>query len=148
MKIIVFIFFSLISEILNAQEVKNTALVGTWKCSTYDITVRTYIEGETVCANLLSFPCSHKIKKPLADHFDIHNPKKELRSRRMLNIMVLSKLVYEGNNKWIDGDVYVPATGQFYNATLILNTPTQLQIRGFIGFEFIGKSLIFNKINK
>lgn len=148
MRLIITVGIILLFYNSNGKTNDNLQLVGLWQCTTYDILVSTYIQNNSVSANLLKFPCSHKIKLPLKDHLDIHNPDPNKRGRSMYNVQILSNLQYSNNGKWINGKVYVPATGQNYHATLTLNTPTQIQIRGYIGFEFIGKTLIFNKINK
>jgi uncharacterized protein (DUF2147 family) len=141
------LFFILFNSIYALAQVPvNKLLVGTWKCTTYDVTVYAFENGGKVYANLLSFPCSHKPKMPLSAHKDEHNPNKALRTRNMLGIQVLSNLVFEGKNKWVNGTVYVPATGQTFSVYIKLLSTNQIIIHGFIGFEFFGKSLLFNKV--
>lgn len=143
---VLFLILIILSNFSHTPKSANEQLVGVWQCYSYDIRVNVFLENNEINARLLSFPCSHKVKMPLKDHKDIHNPDRSLRERSLLNIFILSGLKYETDNKWSNGSVYLPMTGQSLKATIIKISDHQVEIRGFLGFEFIGKSLTFNRV--
>jgi uncharacterized protein (DUF2147 family) len=145
MKLLLLILFFLIGVKAYAQKVENDKLNGVWVNKKYNVAVQAYNYNDIVYAKLLAFPCSHKIKKPISDHTDEHNPNPKLRARPMQYIVILSGLKYTGNNKWEGGTVYVPANGKTYKAYVKMKSATEIEIHGFIGFEIIGVSLNFVK---
>lgn len=143
---VLFLLLMILSNFSRTPESVNQQLVGVWQCNAHDIRVNVFLENNEINARLLSFPCSHKVKLPLKDHKDIHNPDKNLRQRSLLNIPILSGLKYETDSKWSNGSVYLPTTGQSLKATIVKINSNQVEIRGYLGFEFIGKSLTFNRV--
>ena len=141
MKLLLNLIFMTLLNFGHTPKVNNQQLVGKWQCSSYDIRVDVFSENNEINARLLSFPCWHKIKMSLSEHKDIHNPDKALRDRSLLNILILYGLKYETEGKWSNGSVYLPSTGQTLRASIIRISDNQVEIRGFLGFEFIGKSL-------
>ena len=121
------------------------ALTGIWNCDFYRISIRVYPEGSKINANLLSFPCHHKIKKPLNEHFDFKNPDSNLRSRPWLHLPILTNLTFSQHNVWTKGKVYIPPLGLYANASIVLINDTTLQVKLYKGIQLLGTSMIFNK---
>jgi uncharacterized protein (DUF2147 family) len=42
---------------------------------------------------------------------------------------------------WKDGDIYDPNSGKTYSCELKLLSPKVLQVKGFLGFSFVGKTV-------
>jgi uncharacterized protein (DUF2147 family) len=145
MKLLIFLASYLYILNVAAQKADNDKLNGIWVNKKYNVAVQAYNANDVVYAKLLAFPCSHKIKKPISEHTDEHNPNPKLRTRPMQYIVILSGLKYAGNSKWEGGTVYVPANGKTYKAYVKMKSPTEIEIHGFIGFEIIGVSLNFVK---
>jgi uncharacterized protein (DUF2147 family) len=61
-----------------------------------------------------------------------------------MNSIILYGLKYSSSNKWNGGLIYDLTTGKTYSASVTLSNNT-IVVRGYWGFEFIGKSLIFKK---
>lgn len=146
MKLLSSLIFISFLNFTHTPKATNQELVGVWQCNDYDIRVDVFSENNEINARLLSFPCTHKVKMSLKDHKDVRNPDKTLRDRSLLNIPILFGLKPENDYKWSNGNVYVPTTGQTLRASLVRMTGNQVKITGFIGFEFIGKTLIFNRV--
>lgn len=147
MRTIIVILFCLFATNGKTEINENNKLTGIWESSTKNLKVRVYYQNEKVFAKMVYFPCNHKVKLPMEKHFDIKNPNPKLRTRNYLEVVVLSDLVFENNNKWDDGQIYNPVTGKTYSASLKLISNNKIEVRGYIGFEFLGQSITFNKIN-
>ena len=137
--------FSILFNYTNLNN-ENNKLVGNWESSSKDLRVNVFIKNEKVFAKLIWFPCTHKVKSPMANHLDTKNPNQKLRSHSWLDLIILSGLQYDKENKWTNGQIYNPESGRTYTAYLQLLSQNKLKVRGYWGFEFIGETLIFNKI--
>ncbi len=83
-----------------------------------------------------------KAGKPQTDE---KNPVTALRNQPVLGLYILKHLEKEGENTYHNGEAYDPRSGKTYscNATLKGNV---LQLRGFIGISFIGKTTHWERI--
>ena len=54
-------------------------------------------------------------------------------------LIILKGLTWDGN-QWTGGTILDPANGKEYQCTLTLDGTSQLNVRGFIGFSFIGRT--------
>jgi uncharacterized protein (DUF2147 family) len=77
---------------------------------------------------------------------DINNPSEKLRSQPIIGLDVLKNFTYEGNNVWNNGTVYDPKSGKTYSCKMTLISNNKLNIRGYVGFSFIGKSETWTRV--
>ncbi len=73
------------------------------------------------------------------EKIDRQNPDPSLRSRPILGLQVMEGLTLEGE-WWKNGSCYDPQTGRTYQCKMQLESPTELKLRGFIGFSLLGRS--------
>ena len=59
-------------------------------------------------------------------------------------LVILKGLTRDGD-KWTGGTILDPANGKEYQCTLTLDGASQLNVRGFIGFSFIGRTQRWNR---
>lgn len=123
---------------------KNKDLIGVWVTENKDLKVEVFEVNGVLYGKLIDFVCNHKDKKPLIDHKDDKNPNTKLRDRSWLNSIILYGLKYNSTNKWSGGLIYDLTSGKTYSASVTLSNNI-IVVRGYWGFEFIGKSLIFKK---
>lgn len=72
---------------------------------------------------------------------DNKNPDVNLRSRSLLNLQILSELVYNATDKeWAGGSIYDPKNGKTYDCYVWLEGKDTLQLKGFIaGIRILGR---------
>jgi len=70
---------------------------------------------------------------------DRRNPDPTLRNRPILGLQVMEGLTLEGE-WWRNGSCYDPQTGKTYQCKMRLESPTELKLRGYIGFSLFGRS--------
>ena len=76
---------------------------------------------------------------------DDDNPDESLRSRPILDLRILSSFVYaEDDKEWVDGEIYDPKNGKTYSCFMWFEGD-KLNVKGFIGFSFIGRSTVWTK---
>ena len=61
-------------------------------------------------------------------------------------LVILKGLTQDGDD-WSGGTILDPANGKTYDCTLSLESPNDLNVRGFIGFSFLGRTQQWKRSN-
>ena len=75
---------------------------------------------------------------------DVNNPDEDLRERDVEGIVFLKDFVYK-DGKYRDGEIYDPKSGKTYSCEMWLEQG-DLNVRGYIGFSFLGRTETFKRI--
>ncbi len=78
---------------------------------------------------------------------DKDNPDQGLRSRPLLDLLILRNLRSQGSNKYDGGTIYDPESGNTYSCKAELTGPNTLKMRGFIGLSLLGRTVTFTRAN-
>ncbi|MGB4277955.1 MAG: DUF2147 domain-containing protein, partial [Flavobacteriaceae bacterium] len=46
---------------------------------------------------------------------------------------------------WSDGKIMDPANGKSYDCTITFENPNTLNVRGFLGFSFLGRTQVWKR---
>tara|TARA_B100001540_G_C15733000_1_gene608521 strand:+ start:102 stop:542 length:441 start_codon:yes stop_codon:yes gene_type:complete len=68
------------------------------------------------------------------------NPNQDLRKRSRLGMVMMHGFTYVDNNVWDNGKLYDPKKGKTYTGMITLKDANTLDLRGYIGLSFIGRS--------
>ncbi len=60
-----------------------------------------------------------------------------------IELQILEGFTYSGENVWQGGRIYAPDNGKTYKCKMTMTDPNRLEVRGFIGFSFIGRTEIW-----
>jgi uncharacterized protein (DUF2147 family) len=120
-------------------------VVGTWLNQDKDAKIQIMKCGDKYCGKIVwlkepTYPPGSKDGTPGTEKIDHKNPDPALRKTPTLGLMIVKDMTYAGDDLWKDGKVYDPKSGKTYNAKMTLISPTQLNLRGFIGFSLIGRT--------
>jgi len=118
------------------------SILGYWTTEKKDLKVRVYLESGKYCGKLVDFVCDCKIKTSAESHKDTRNPDPSYRGNSWIGTKILWDLKYEGGDRWIAGEIYDMTSGGIYSSVVTL-TNGKIDVRGYWGFEFIGKSMTF-----
>jgi len=69
---------------------------------------------------------------------DDQNPDPKLRTKPLIDLVIMRGFVYEGNDVWWDGTIYDPDNGNTYKCKVTLQTNDHIFVRGYIGKEWMG----------
>lgn len=72
---------------------------------------------------------------------DINNPNDELRERDLNGLIFLKDFNFN-DGKYEDGEIYDPESGKTYSCVMWLDKGN-LNVRGYVGFSFLGRTEIF-----
>lgn len=76
---------------------------------------------------------------------DKNNPDASVRSKPLLGLVMLRDFTYK-DGEWTGGKIYNPDDGKEYKAYMKMKDQKTLSVRGYIGFSWIGKTEIFNRV--
>ena len=116
----------------------NTDIVGEWYNAEKDAVITLFEKGKTVSGKItwMKFP-NDEDGTPKTDPL---NPDESLRSRARMGMVMISGFSYNEDNVWDDGELYDPKKGKTYSGIMTLKDANTLDLRGYIGFSFIGRS--------
>ena len=68
------------------------------------------------------------------------NPDESLQSRPRMGLKIMYDFKYESDNKWTDGEIYDPKSGNTYNGNMSLTSENTLDLRGYVGLPIFGRT--------
>lgn len=137
-KTISIIAFLLISAFSYAQDITQ----GTWYNEEKTGKIQFFKQGDKINGKIVWLKEPNENGKP---RMDKENPDAKLKTRPILGLMNLKNFKTTGKGIWEDGEVYDPKNGKTYSCKMTLVSPTQLDVRGFIGISIIGRTSKFTK---
>lgn len=87
------------------------------------------------------------LKEPLRDgkpKLDIENPDEDKRKEPILGLLILKGFEKDGKNEYEEGTIYDPKNGKTYSC-VITHKGDKLDVRGYIGFSWIGRTTVWTK---
>ncbi|HSA16128.1 MAG TPA: DUF2147 domain-containing protein [Spirochaetota bacterium] len=114
-------------------------VIGTWMVPAGDATVSISKCGSQYCGKITW------MQKP---DVDSKNPDKSKRSTPLVGMQMLRDFVFNAEkNRWDDGKIYDPDSGDTYQCMLSLTDKNTLKVKGFIGFKWapIGRTEIWTR---
>jgi len=135
-KIITTLLFAFIGLLAFSQT--NSDIVGEWYNAEKDAVITLFEENETVSGKItwMKFPNDDN-GNPKTDPL---NPDEKLKSRARIDMVMMSGFAYDEDNVWDDGELYDPKKGKAYSGMMSLKDKNTIDLRGYIGFSFIGRS--------
>ena len=62
------------------------------------------------------------------------------KGQKLVGMEIMYGLERDGNNEWEDGKIYDPENGKEYSCEIKLVSADKLEVRGYVGFSFVGRS--------
>jgi uncharacterized protein (DUF2147 family) len=135
-KITTTLLFSFVGLLAFSQT--NADIVGEWYNAEKDAVITLFEENETVSGKItwMQFPNDDN-GNPKTDPL---NPDENLKSRARMGMVMMSGFAYDEDSVWDDGELYDPKKGKTYSGMMTLKDKNTIDLRGYIGFSFIGRS--------
>lgn len=120
------------------------AVKGVWLNDSKDAKVKIYKSGDKYFGKITwtkdQYEADGKTLKK-----DSKNADEKLRSRTILNMVILSDLRYD-DGEWTGGELYDPKSGKTYKSKVKLKG-SNLEIRGYVGSPMFGKSTTWTRVS-
>lgn len=131
--------------VVNAAVFSQTAdaLLGKWINKDGEANIQIYKKGSDYFGKLVW------LKRPKNEDgsakVDLKNPESALKNRPILGLEILKNLTFtEGT--WDGGSIYDPKSGNTYSCKMTLKGNDILNIRGYLGFSFIGRTDTWSRV--
>jgi uncharacterized protein (DUF2147 family) len=140
-KIALSVLLCFISIFSHAQSNAADKLIGVWLSEEKDGKIEIYKTGTKYFGKIIGG--NDLIESDGTPRKDDKNPDKKLKTRPILNMIILTNFIYE-DGAWTDGKIYDPKSGKTYSSTMKLNGD-KLELRGFIGVSLFGRTTVWER---
>jgi uncharacterized protein (DUF2147 family) len=138
------LLFTFLLSTLAAKAQSENAIVGVWYNTEKTAQVEILKKGSTFIGKIIWLKDPNPGGKPAVDKF---NPNSKLKSRPLMGLNLLEGLTYS-SGIWEDGTIYDPKTGKTYSCQLSIKSPVILEVKGYIGFSLIGRTVEWTKVKR
>ncbi|MDB6111565.1 MAG: hypothetical protein JWR69_3315 [Pedosphaera sp.] len=126
------------------------AILGVWTTTDSQGQVEVFKQDGKYFAKIISLkepnvPADDKTGFAGKPKTDYKNPNPKLRQRPIVGLQFMSDFVYAGKHLWEGGKVYDPESGKTYKCKMTLLSTNRLEVRGFVGFSLLGRTVIWTR---
>ncbi|MCF8298911.1 MAG: DUF2147 domain-containing protein [Saprospiraceae bacterium] len=137
------------SNILFCQTFKADDIVGKWWTDKNESIIQIYKKGNKYYGKIIWI--KDKVyekgdKEEGKEKHDRENPDSKLRSRPIVGLEIIQGFKFDGDDEWVDADIYDPESGNTYSCKAWLNSSkNKLDLRGYLGFSLIGRTTTWTR---
>ena len=117
------------------------AILGVWYNTEKTAKVEILKKGSAFIGKIVWLKDPNPGGKPAVDK---DNPETKLKSRPLMALNLLEGLKFD-SGMWEDGTIYDPKTGKTYSCQVTLKSKEVLEVKGYIGFSLIGRTVEWTK---
>lgn len=136
------IFLLMLCFGMQAKAQSENAILGLWYNTEKTAQVEIIKSGSEYLGKIVWLIDPAPNGKPALDN---QNSEPKLRSRPLMGLPILQGLKYSGG-MWKDGKIYDPISGKTYSCELNLKSDKILEVKGFLGFSFVGRTVEWTRI--
>lgn len=137
--ILAFLFMCLV---IQAKAQSESAILGLWYNTEKTAQVEIVKKGSEYLGKIVWLKDPNPEGKPAIDKQNA-NPK--LRTRPLIGLAILDGLKY-ADGMWKNGEIYDPVSGKTYSCELKLKSNSVLEVKGYVGFSFVGRTVEWTRI--
>jgi uncharacterized protein (DUF2147 family) len=126
-----------------------SGILGIWKTEKGESKVEIFMCGEKFCGKIIWLQNPNYIDSRYGEVgtpvIDRKNPDQALQSRPVRGLRILDGFTSQGENTWGHGTCYDPKSGNTYRGKIHLVAPDRLELRGYVGIPFFGRSSVWTR---
>lgn len=134
--------FLFLGMVWNVQAQSENAILGLWYNTEKTAQIQIIKSGSEYLGKIIWVRNPNTDGKPVLDK---QNADPKLRTRPIVGLSILDGLKYAGG-VWKDGEIYDPNSGKTYSCELRLKSESILEVKGYLGFSFVGKTVEWSKV--
>jgi uncharacterized protein (DUF2147 family) len=127
----------------SVQAQSEEAILGTWFNAEKSAKIEILKSGSKYMGKISWIELKGRDPKTILDS---KNSNPSLQKRPIMGLTILENLSYK-NGTWEGGKIYDPESGKTYSCELKLKNKELLEVKGFLGFSWIGKTVEWTKPN-
>ena len=125
-------------------------ILGVWFNGEKDARIEIIKCAEKYCGKIVwlkepNYPEGSKDGTPGTPKLDHNNPDQALKKTPIIGLQIVYDFTFAGDDLWKDGRVYDPKNGKTYKGKMTLVSPTQLDLRGYIGISLLGRTTTWTR---
>ncbi len=118
--------------------------VGTWTNEAREAKFEIFEQGGKLYGKIIELKePNDKEGKPKTD---TNNPDSSKRGTALVGLTFLRAFSSAGAGRWENGSIYDPKNGKTYKAWMQMTGNDKIEVRGFIGFSFVGRSQNWSRV--
>lgn len=121
-----------------------SAILGVWYNTEKNAQVEIQKKGTEFIGKIVWLKDPNPAGKPVTDK---ENSDPKLKTRPLLGLPLLTGLKYS-SGIWKGGEIYDPQSGKTYSCELKLKSPEILEVKGYLGFSFVGRTVEWTKVKR
>lgn len=145
MKRIKLLIIGILLGISSMAQSKNDGIIGNWFNEEQNTLIHIYEENGKYFGKIVW------LLKPFDENgnpkTDPLNDDESLRNRPRMGMVIMYNFEYDGNNEWDDGNIYDPSSGNEYSGSMKLTSSNKLDLRGYVGFSWLGRTTEWTRKN-
>lgn len=134
--------FLIFGLVWNVHAQSENAILGLWYNTEKTAQIQIIKSGSEYIGKIIWVKNPNTDGKPVLDK---QNADPKLRTRPIVGLSILDGLKYAGGI-WKDGEIYDPNSGKTYSCELRLKSESILEVKGYLGFSFVGKTVEWFKV--
>ena len=135
-KITITLVLTILTLVTFAQT--NTDVIGEWYNAEKDAVITIFEENNSLSGKITwMLYANDENGNPKTDPL---NPDETLRSRARLGMVMMNSFSHIDGKVWDNGKLYDPKKGKTYTGMITLKDANTLDLRGYVGFSFFGRS--------
>lgn len=121
--------------------------IGVWLNEEKDGRIEVYAQGDRLFGRVVwVHPDQALDPKTGKPQLDVENPNPALRSQPVLGLVIMRDFTLKAPGQWEGGSIYDPNDGKTYSCLMRMRTPDVLDIRGYVGFSWIGRTTRWTRV--
>lgn len=121
-----------------------SAILGVWYNTEKTAQVEISKQGSQYVGKIVWLQEPNPDGKPATDK---ENSDPKLRTRPLMGMAILKDLTYVGG-MWKNGEIYDPKSGKTYSCEIKLKSPELLEVKGYVGFSFVGRTVEWTRVKR
>ena len=119
-------------------------ILGTWYNTEKSAQIEIVKIGSEFQGKILKFENAADYSTP---PLDSKNENEKLRTKPIVGLTILNGLKYSGGN-WKDGKIHDPNSGKTYSCEVKLMNAYILEVKGYLGFSWVRRTVKWTKVKK
>lgn len=138
------LIFVIVLSSIQAKAQSASLILGTWLNTEKTAQIEIMDIGDQYLGKIIWLDNPNKDGTPVLDKA---NENKKLRDRPVMGLTILEGLKFD-DGIWKGGKIYDPNSGKTYSCEVKLKGMEKLEVKGYLGFSWIGKTVEWTKVKK
>ncbi len=127
-------------------------ILGFWNNEERDGIIEIFRCGEKYCGRVVwakepVYPPDDNAGRAGQPRMDDNNPDEALMDRPIIGLQVVNDFVFDGETGWEGGTVYDPKNGKTYRGRIVLASPNELHLRGYVLLPLFGRTATWTRVD-